>query len=196
MDPIIIIGAGLLAFFLWSQSQGASGGLPADAVYQGTVPVGTAIAVPQSVAVNPTGGAATTLVTGPATTAIAYVYYGPAENMEYFSYTAPTVAQTAAAQPEQPDTAPVAAPAPAVWPPAQSPTPASGAPATTPAPFIAGNSQSACPPGYVFAQAGFLPPTASAPLTTAGCVYMPSNPLATPLSGFRGMGAIRSPYWT
>ena len=191
MDPIIIIGAGLLAYLLYFQSYAASDGLPADAAFTSEVAAGTAAAVPQSWA----SGAS--VAPGTDTTAISYLYYGPSENTYYLVATAPTAAQTAAGaaflalvQQESLLSAPTPAPAPT---PA---APATPAPATTPAPFIAGSSQSACPPGYVFAQAGFLPPTASAPLTTAGCVYMPSNPLATPLSGFRGMGAIRSPYWT
>ena len=90
MDPIIIIGAGLLAFFLWSQSQGASGGLPADAAFTSEVAAGTAAAVPQSWA---SGASA---APGTATTAISYLYYGPSENTYYLVATAPTAAQTAA----------------------------------------------------------------------------------------------------
>ena len=48
MDPIIIIGAGLLAFFLWSQSQGAIWRPASDAAFTSEVAAGTAATVPQS----------------------------------------------------------------------------------------------------------------------------------------------------
>ena len=122
MDPIIIIGAGLLAFFLWSQSQGASGGLPADAGFISQVAAGTAATVPQSWA---SGASA---APGTATTAISYLYYGPSENTYYLVATAPTAAQTAAG-------AALTAPTPAPVPPA---APAAPAPATTPATPLSG----------------------------------------------------------
>ena len=122
MDPIIIIGAGLLAYLLYFQSYAASDGLPADAAFTSEVAAGTAAAVPQSWA----SGAS--VAPGTATTAISYLYYGPSEKTYYLVATAPTAAQTAAG-------AALSAPTPA---PAAPAAPATPAPATTPATPLSG----------------------------------------------------------
>jgi len=187
MDPIIIIGAGLLAYLLWSQSQGASGGLPADAAFISQVAAGTAAAVPQSWA---SGASA---APGTVTTAISYLYYGPSENTYYLVATAPTAAQTAAGA----ALTPISAPAPAQTA-GQLLAPAFPAPATTPAAPATGTvfptcgpnntPPCTCPAGYIF-QNTFNVAGAAPGVTTPTCV--------PGVSGLRGLsGSIRSPYWT
>ena len=132
MDPIIIIGAGLLAYLLYFQNYAASDGLPADAAFTSEVAAGTAAAVPQSWA----SGAS--VAPGTATTAISYLYYGPSEKTYYLVATAPTAAQTAAgaaflALVQQESL--LSAPTPA---PAAPAAPATPAPATTPATPLSG----------------------------------------------------------
>ena len=91
MNMGLILGAGLL-LWLWYQSQGGSVSLPPDAAYLMSVPAGEAYLVPQSFA------SSTTIASGSATTAVSYLYYGPAEQLYYLVATAPTSAQTAAGQ--------------------------------------------------------------------------------------------------
>ncbi len=131
MDPIIIIGAGLLAYLLYFQNYAASDGLPADAAFTSEVAAGTAATVPQSWA----SGAS--VAPGTATTAISYLYYGPSENTYYLVATAPTAAQTAAGAAYRAliSTAALSAPTPA---PAAPAAPATPAPATTPATPLSG----------------------------------------------------------
>jgi hypothetical protein len=200
MEPIIIIGAGLLAYFLWSQSQGASGGLPSDAVYLGPGGPGQELAVPQSaVAISGPGG----FVAGPAPGAATYLYYGPSEKLYYLVFTAPTAAQQSAGQAFLAAAAASSTAAPTT----SSMSPTSGtAPPPTALPTCPGYGE------WTLYNAG-----AAAGKITLSCVAAgepaPAGPAPTPvcptgytgtglttcslsgLSGFRGMGAIRSPYW-
>ena len=221
MNPqiILLIGAGVLAY-LWFQSQGTS--LPSDAVFEGQVAAGTAVAVPQSWAYSATPGASLP-ASGPATRAISYLYYGPSEGMYYLVATPPTAAQTAAAAAVDNGANPTAAAAAA----APAPTPAPAAPASTPsgiaaiwakavaaaqndANYIANNGQMSGSQWNFYisyvqpsAPAGFTGPNwppevaNTSGLMTAAAYWALMLPEMNQygLSGFRGMGAIRSPYW-
>jgi len=90
-EKVVLLGAVAIGgYFLYENF--FANALPADAVYVGQIPVGSLYAVPQSFSGN-------TPAAGPATTAIAYAFYGPAESAYYLTYTAPTAAQAAAATP-------------------------------------------------------------------------------------------------
>ena len=67
---LILLGAVAVGgYFLYQWYTGQQ--LPADAMYNGQVPIGTAVAIPQSFALKGTATA------GAATTALAYMYYSP-----------------------------------------------------------------------------------------------------------------------
>ena len=119
---LILLGAVAVGgYFLYQWYTGQQ--LPADAMYNGQVPIGTAVAIPQSFALKGTATA------GAATTALAYMYYSPSTGLIYLSYTAPTQAQlnavaSSTAQANTPITSntPAATPTPA---PVPAATPAS-----------------------------------------------------------------------
>jgi hypothetical protein len=126
---LILLGAVAVGgYFLYQWYTGQQ--LPADAMYNGQVPIGTAVAIPQSFA--PKG----TATAGAATTALAYMYYSPSTGLIYLSYTAPTQAQlnavaSSTAQANTPITSNT---------PAATPTPAPVTPAATPASTPSGPS--------------------------------------------------------
>jgi hypothetical protein len=87
-EKAVVIGAVAIGgYFLYESffSTAATSALPADAQFAGSLPAGSLFAVPQSMS------SLTAAVAGPATTSIAYLYYGPAEGLYYLTYSAPTV---------------------------------------------------------------------------------------------------------
>jgi hypothetical protein len=83
-EKAVLIGAVAIGGYFLYENFFAAPALPADAQYAGQLPIGSLYTVPQSMSTL------TAAVAGPATTALAYIYYGPAEGLYYLSYTAPT----------------------------------------------------------------------------------------------------------
>ncbi len=206
MEPIIIIGAGLLAFFLWSQSQtttaaSSSGGLPSDAAYMGSWG-SQSLAVPQSFT-SAVIGSAGGPVSGPATQQPTYLYYGPSEKLYYLVFTTPTAAQQTAGQLFM---AAAAASSPGA--PATSPmSPASGTPSpATALPTCPGYGEwnlynAGAAAGKIIlscvATEGAPAPTGPAPTPTCPTGYTGTGLTTCSLAGLSGLsGPIRSPYWT
>src|ERR1700685_1489548 len=88
-EKAVVMGAVAIGgYFLYESffsTTAATGALPADAQFAGSLPAGSLFAVPQSMS------SLTAAVAGPATTSIAYLYFGPAEGLYYLTYSAPTV---------------------------------------------------------------------------------------------------------